>query len=155
MIDDIEILRELSLAEQMGRAIRLWRTVVDRELLPLGLTHPRWSALWKLQRLNDNISQKTLANALEIELPSLMRTLNQLEEQGLIIRHCSETDKRVRIISLTAAGKSLMKKVEKGIMQIRQELLSGLAPAELSILEKAIQQISHNALDKLNKTDKE
>ena len=78
---DLEMLRELSLAEQLGRLHRLWRTVADLELAPLGLTHPRWTALWKLSRLGGHLSQKTLAEALEIELPSLMRTLGQLEER--------------------------------------------------------------------------
>jgi len=155
MIDDIDILRELSLAEQMGRVARLWRTVADRELSPLGLTYPRWSALWKLQRLNDNISQKNLANALEIELPSLMRTLNQLEEQGLIIRNCCATDKRVRIVSLTVQGKSLMTKMEERIMQVRRELLTGIDNAELNTLKKTIERVADNALTKLNKTEKQ
>ena len=86
MKKDLEMLRELSLAEQLGRLHRLWRTVADLELAPLGLTHPRWTALWKLSRLGGHLSQKTLAEALEIELPSLMRTLGQLEEQGLIVQ---------------------------------------------------------------------
>lgn len=154
MIDDIDILRELSLAEQMGRVARLWRTVADQELSPIGLTYPRWSALWKLQRLNDNISQKTLASALEIELPSLMRTLNQLEEQGLIIRNCCAKDKRVRIVSLTAQGKSLTKQVEQRIMQVRQELLTGIDNAELIAFKKCIERVADNALTKLNKTEK-
>ena len=101
---DLEMLRELSLAEQLGRLHRLWRTVADLELAPLGLTHPRWTALWKLSRLGGHLSQKTLAEALEIELPSLMRTLGQLEEQGLIERHCCSQDKRARIVTLTPAG---------------------------------------------------
>ena len=62
---DLEMLRELSLAEQLGRLHRLWRTVADLELAPLGLTHPRWTALWKLSRLGGHLSQKTLAEALE------------------------------------------------------------------------------------------
>jgi MarR family transcriptional regulator for hemolysin len=72
MKKDLEMLRELSLAEQP--IAPLWRTVADLELAPLGLTHPRWTALWKLSRLGGHLSQKTLAEALEIELPSLMRT---------------------------------------------------------------------------------
>ncbi len=48
---DLERLRELSLAEQIARMHRLWRTAADLELAPLGLTHPRWTALWKLSRM--------------------------------------------------------------------------------------------------------
>lgn len=55
---DLERLRELSLAEQIARMHRLWRTAADLELAPLGLTHPRWTALWKLSRMGGEVSQK-------------------------------------------------------------------------------------------------
>ena len=67
MIQDINSLRDLSLAEKLSRVARLWKMVADRELEPLNLTYPRWTALWKLYRMGDNVSQKHLAEALEIE----------------------------------------------------------------------------------------
>ena len=39
--NELERLKELSLAEQFGRLHRLWRNVADIELAPLGLTHVR------------------------------------------------------------------------------------------------------------------
>lgn len=152
MQTELERLKELSLAEHLGRLHRLWRTVADTELAPLGLTHPRWTALWKLLRLGDNISQKVLADALEIELASLMRTLGQMEEQGLVERHCCAKDKRARIVSLTPAGRDVLKQMEARIIQVRRELLSGISASELSEFERIIGLISDNALAKLTKT---
>ncbi|WP_349921413.1 transcriptional regulator SlyA [Aeromonas veronii] len=149
MEKDLEMLRELSLAERLGRLHRLWRTVADLELAPLGLTHPRWTALWKLSRLGGHLGQKALAEALEIELPSLMRTLGQLEEQGLIERHCCNQDKRARIVTLTPAGKALLDHIEDRIMTIRQELLAGISQQELAQFEEIVHRISANALDKI------
>ncbi|NMT56223.1 MarR family transcriptional regulator, partial [Vibrio parahaemolyticus] len=103
-----------------------WKMVADRELEPLNLTYPRWTALWKLYRMGDNISQKHLAEALEIELASLMRTLKLLEEQSLIVRHCCEHDKRARIVSLTEEGKTLLKQMEARILQVRSKLLTDI-----------------------------
>ncbi|WP_019615708.1 transcriptional regulator SlyA [Psychromonas ossibalaenae] len=153
MIDDIKVLQELSLAEQLGRLARLWRTAADKELAPLGLTYSRWTALWKLKSLKDNVSQKTLADALEIELASLMRTLKQLEEQGLIVRHCSDKDKRVRIVSLTVQGGEVISKIETHIMQVRHDLLAGIDEAELAQFKKIIEQIARNALHRLSDTE--
>lgn len=147
---DIERLRELSLAEHLGRLHRLWRTVADIELAPLGLTHPRWTALWKLLRLGDKVSQKVLADALEIELASLMRTLGQLEAQGLVVRHCCQNDKRARIVSLTDSGKAVLKQMETKIVQVRRELLEGISPQELSEFERIMGVIADNAAGKLS-----
>ena len=146
---DLEMLRELSLAERLGRLHRLWRTVADLELAPLGLTHPRWTALWKLSRHGGHLSQKALAEALEIELPSLMRTLSQLEEQALIERHSCSKDGRVRIVTLTPAGKTLVDQMEDRIMGVRRELFTGISQQELAQFEDMVQRICTNALGKI------
>ncbi|MCR9411782.1 transcriptional regulator SlyA [Vibrio alginolyticus] len=150
MIQDINSLRDLSLAEKLSRVARLWKMVADRELEPLDLTYPRWTALWKLYRMGDNISQKHLAEALEIELASLMRTLKLLEEQSLITRHCCEHDKRARIVSLTEEGKTLLKQMEARILQVRSKLLTDINDQELQQLSLILDQIAHNALDSLS-----
>ncbi|AMF92001.1 transcriptional regulator SlyA [Vibrio fluvialis] len=150
MIQDINSLYELTLAEKLARVSRLWKMVADRELAPLGLTHPRWTALWKLQRLGDNISQKHLAEALEIELASLMRTLNQLEEQSLITRHCCASDKRARIVSLTEQGRIMIKQMETRILQVRRQLLIHINDEELLKLGQILEQIANNALESLS-----
>ncbi|UXI04193.1 transcriptional regulator SlyA [Photobacterium sp. TY1-4] len=150
MVKDINLLQNLTLAEQLARVARLWKVVADKELAPLGLTHPRWTALWKLQRLGDNVSQKVLAEALEIELASLMRTLKQLEEQSLIARHCCQHDKRARIVSLTDEGRALLKQMETRILQIRQSLLTGISDDELVKISGTLELIAGNALNTLN-----
>ncbi|EPQ8263565.1 transcriptional regulator SlyA [Vibrio alginolyticus] len=150
MIQDINSLRDLSMAEKLSRVARLWKMVADRELEPLNLTYPRWTALWKLYRMGDNISQKHLAEALEIELASLMRTLKLLEEQSLIVRHCCEHDKRARIVSLTEEGKTLLKQMEARILQVRSKLLTDINDQELQQLSLILDQIAHNALDSLS-----
>lgn len=155
MMKDLEMLRELSLAERVGRLHRLWRTVADLELAPLGLTHPRWTALWKLSRLGGHLSQKTLAEALEIELPSLMRTLGLLEEQGLVERHSCSQDKRARIVTLTPEGKALLDQIEDRIMDIRRDLLTGISQRELEQFEDIVHRISANALGKIGSQSEE
>ena len=155
MKQDLDMLRELSLAERLGRLHRLWCTVADFELAPLGLTHPRWTALWKLSQLGGRLSQKTLAEALEIELPSLMRTLGQLEEQTLIARHSCSQDKRARIVTLTPAGKALLDQIGDRIMAVRQEMLSGISQQEAALFKDIMNRISANALNKLDAQQKE
>ena len=146
---DLERLRELSLAEQIGRVRRLWRTPADLGLAAVGVPSACWTALWKLSRMGSHVSQKTLAEALEIELPSLMRTLGQLEEQGLIERHCCSQDKRARIVCVTPAGQTLLDQIADRIMNIRRELLGGIDELTLQLFEVTVQRISANALSKI------
>ncbi|EKE85422.1 transcriptional regulator SlyA [Idiomarina xiamenensis] len=139
------ILRQLSVPERLARVARLWQAVADHELTPLGLTYPRWSALWKLARLGDGISQKQLAQALEIEVASLMRTLGQLEQQQLIERRGCETDKRARLVFLTEQGKAFVAQLEQRILKIRQQLLEGVSDADVTVMRRVLDSISNNA----------
>lgn len=142
-------LHEYALAEHLGRCQRLWKMVADAELAPLGLTHPRWTALWKLHRMGDGVGQKLLAESLEIELPSLMRTLGQLEQQGLVERvHC-EQDKRARLVNLTAAGRQLIAQLESRIVTVRAELLADIPDNDLQIFEHVLDKITVAAQQKL------
>lgn len=150
MINESNLFRDLSIAEKLSRVSRLWKMVADRELEPLNLTYPRWTALWKLYRLGDNVSQKHLAEALEIELASLMRTLKLLEEQSLVSRRCCDHDKRARIVSLTDEGKALLTQMEDRILQVRRKLLSGISDEEQNKMSLILEQMAHNALDTLS-----
>ncbi|OOE82389.1 MarR family transcriptional regulator [Salinivibrio sp. ML198] len=137
----------MSIAEHLGRTARLWRRVANSELEPLGLSYPRWSALWMLRRLGDGISQSELALALEIELGSLMRTLKNLEAQGLITRRCSPEDKRTRTVHVTDSGSDLMSRIEARVLRVRKHLLSGIAAEDFDALERVLVTINQNAMD--------
>jgi MarR family transcriptional regulator for hemolysin len=145
MIYDSKTLKKLPLAEQLDRVARQWKTVISNELAPMELTPSRWTTLWKLQQLGDNISQKVLANALEIKLSSLMRTLEQLEEQGLIIRHCCENDRRARQIVMTDKGHLALNKMASKMKNVRSKLLSGISEEEQLLITDILVRISHNA----------
>ncbi|MFM2486158.1 MarR family transcriptional regulator [Celerinatantimonas yamalensis] len=140
-----------ALGEKLGRVSRLWHSVADRCLHPLGLSHPRWTALWKLSHLDGEVTQKRLAEALQIELASLMRTLGQLEQQGYIHRQISQHDKRARIVLLTESGSLILGEIEQRILTIRQALLVDIDQLQLQQFEQVLEHIASNALQ-LDKT---
>jgi len=146
---DLEYFHRLSLAEKLGRVSRLWRRVADIELMPLGLTNSRWTVLWKLKNLSQPVTQKQLAEALEIELPSLMRTLNQLEQQDLIVRRCSGKDRRAREVSFTEQGSNLVNNIEQRILSVRAEVLDGIDEQELQVMNGLLEKISQNIMQSI------
>ena len=96
------------------------------------------------------MGQKRLACALEIELPSLMRTLSHLEEQSLIVRHPCEHDKRSRLVCLTDEGKQLLTKMEARILQVRSDILAGISAKEVEKLSLLLNTMTGNALNTLS-----
>jgi DNA-binding MarR family transcriptional regulator len=58
----------------------------------------------------ENRSQQLLAESLQIPPSSMVALLDQLEERGAVARHLDASDRRVRIVELTEAGRALLAK---------------------------------------------
>ncbi|MEQ6918485.1 transcriptional regulator SlyA [Halomonas aquatica] len=131
---------------QLSRVPRLWRAVLDRRLAPLGLTQTRWITLYHLWRLGDGQPQCDLAKAIGVEAPSLVRTLDQLSEQGLIERRGCEQDRRTKRIFLTPEATPLLQKIDALVSQARSEMLAGLEDEDVAQLANLLSRIEENGL---------
>ncbi len=86
---------ESPLGSDLARLVRIWRALIDHRLKPLELTQTHWVTLHNIHQLPPDQSQIQLAKAIGIEQPSLVRTLDQLEEKGLISRQtCAQRPSR-------------------------------------------------------------
>ncbi|WP_438864613.1 transcriptional regulator SlyA [Neptunicella sp.] len=128
----------------LSRAAFSWRNAVDHYMSGLGLTQTRWIALLHLDRMGEGCSQKELADNIGIEQPSLLRTLNQLEQSGLIIRKACAEDARRKNLWFTAEGRELLEQVESMAKAGRQKMLTGLDPQQRQLLHELLQTIINN-----------
>lgn len=131
---------------QLSRAPRLWRAVIDHRLAPLGLTQTRWITLYTLWRLGDGQPQCDLARAIGVEAPSLVRTLDQLADQGLIERQACNQDRRTKRVFLTEAASPLLEQIDTVVTQARGEMLAGLGDEEVAQLAELLSRIEENGL---------
>jgi len=130
--------------EQFAEALHLaahgWRTALDRRLRPLGYSRSRWMVLLKISR-HDGISHRELAELLGIEAPTLVRLVDRMEAEGLLNRRASETDRRVKHLHLSPAGRKEVERIRACAADLRNEALAGLGPAEISSALNVIQKI--------------
>ena len=131
---------------RIARLPHLWRSILDRRLAPLGLTQTRWVTLYHLWKLGEGNPQCDLARAIGVEAPSLVRTLGQLEEQGLVERRACDNDRRSKRIYLTPAAMPLLEKIDDVVLAARQEMLAGLSDSDLTQLEQWLALIESNGL---------
>lgn len=129
---------------------QLWRAVVNQTVQPLGLTQSRWTALIGLRYLGEGNTQKALADALEIELPSLSRTLDHLARQGLIERRTCATDRRARELWFTPKGREVLAALENRAAEARERLIAGVSSDDLAVFERVLTHIERNACDELS-----
>ncbi|WP_280490140.1 MarR family winged helix-turn-helix transcriptional regulator [Nocardia carnea] len=86
---------------------------VYRPLLePLGLTHPQYLvmlALWG----EGPMSVKAIAEAVQLDSPTLSPLLKRLESAGLVTRRRDPGDERTVVVDLTEAGRALRREAER------------------------------------------
>ncbi len=135
------------LGSDLARLVRIWRALIDHRLKPLELTQTHWVTLHNIHQLPPDQSQIQLAKAIGIEQPSLVRTLDQLEEKGLISRKTCANDRRAKRIKLTEQATPIIEKMEGVINETRGEILSGITREEQALLSSLISRLEQNIIE--------
>lgn len=142
---------ESTLGSDLSRLVRVWRALIDQRLKPLELTQTHWVTLYNIHRLPPDQSQIQLAKAIGIEQPSLVRTLDQLENKGLITRHICANDRRAKRIKLTDDAEPVIKEVTGVISLTRSEILDGISTDEIALLTNLVERLEQNIIHLQNK----
>jgi MarR family transcriptional regulator for hemolysin len=131
-------------AQGLTFVARRWRNIMNTELQALGQSHARWGTLYWIDVFGDRINQTQLAERMGVEQPTLGRILHTLEADGLIERRALSGDKRARVIRLTPASASLMKKIDRIQNRVRASLLQDIDSKELINCLGVFARILHN-----------
>ncbi|WP_280463092.1 MarR family winged helix-turn-helix transcriptional regulator [Nocardia carnea] len=103
---------------------------VYRPLLePFGLTHPQYLvmlALWG----EAPMSVKAIAEAIQLDSPTLSPLLKRLEGAGLVTRRRDPGDERTLVVDLTEAGRALRREAERIPPAVVERLGVGLGDLE-------------------------
>lgn len=116
----------------LGPIRQALRRINGRALAPLGISTAQAYPLVLIAQ-NDGIRQGELADRLDIEGPTLVRTLDQLGAMGLVDRRTDPADQRARTLHLTPAGEALAQRVEPLLYATRARLLAGVPDEELEV----------------------
>ncbi|MEO1820486.1 MarR family transcriptional regulator [Pseudomonas sp.] len=133
-----------SMGAAMGRLHRLWRSAINQAVGELGMTEARWAVLLHLAKLGEGCTQQVLADELAIEMPSLTRTLNQLQAQQLIERRRDPADGRVHTLWFTAAGRQRVADLSVHVERVREQIYQGLSAAQLDACAEVLLQMEAN-----------
>ena len=142
---------ELTLGSDLARLVRIWRSLIDHRLKPLKLTQTHWITLYNISLLPPDQSQIQLAKAIGIEQPSLVRTLDQLEEKRLITRHICINDRRAKRIKLTEESEPFIREVDAVIEKTRREILGAITQDELYTLAEIVRKLDNNIVQLHNR----
>ena len=77
----------------------------------------------------------------------MVRTLDQLEEKGLISRQTCANDRRAKRIKLTEKAEPLIQEMEAVISHTRGDILAGISAEELGLLTSLIRKLEQNIIE--------
>ncbi len=127
-------------AESLHQVAHAWRTELDRRLRPSGFSHSRWLLLLHLSR-HDGCTQRELAQHMGIEAATLVKLVDRMEQEGLLKRCASETDRRVKHLKLSAAGKKAVEHILSHAAVLRKEILSGSSKQDIGVCIEVLDRI--------------
>ncbi|GHF20135.1 hypothetical protein GCM10017786_62670 [Amycolatopsis deserti] len=89
-------------------------------------------------------SQATLGRRSAIHLSDLVATINELADRGLVSREPDPADRRRNVITITADGRRHLKRLDKQIARIQDELLAPLSGHEREQLTGLLARLLHH-----------
>jgi len=94
-----------SLGTQLNIAARSMRVALEKELALAGISPTQWMLLMALGE-KDHQGQTELGKMVNLDNATITRSLDKLQEMGLIVRNQDRDDRRAQIVSLTPEGQS-------------------------------------------------
>ena len=136
----------------MGKLMGIMRdhkSVVDWFVNETNLHKSQHRLLMNLARLGNNVSQRDLAETLNITPAAVAVTLKKLEKNGLVGRKMAEKDNRYNEVVLTEKGKKIVKESYKVFKYADEKMFDGFSLEELDAFEGYLNRIKDNLSKKM------
>jgi MarR family transcriptional regulator, lower aerobic nicotinate degradation pathway regulator len=124
----------------VGRASLQAQRLIQDRFAGHDLRKPHYAVLAGLADLGP-ASQGPLADRLCLDRSDLVTVLDELEAHGLVRRIPDATDRRRKIVQLTAAGETKLAGLDELVFAADDELLAGLTAEERATLVGLLQRV--------------
>ena len=125
-------IQKQSLREILFQIELLKRRKVQRFLLDIGLTPGQGQArILVYLSSHSSVTQKKIADRCMLDVTTMSRVLNKLEEMGLISRQRDPGCRRAYQIGLTEAGQQKAEEVNRGFERLEEMLCRELSEEEI------------------------
>ncbi|MBQ2719385.1 MAG: MarR family transcriptional regulator [Clostridia bacterium] len=120
---------------------RLHRAAIERALADLGIHRSQHRLLMHLQRAEGRLSQKRLAEELDISPAAVAVTLRKLEQGGYLRRTADEGDARCKTIEITPLGKEVLRRGRSAFTEVDLLMFSDFSEEELSLFSSLLSRM--------------
>jgi DNA-binding MarR family transcriptional regulator len=105
-----------------------------------GVTPVQYAAMNQVAK-TPGIEQRTLARTIGLDTSTIASVIDRLEARGLMQRHASADDKRVRLLALSDDGHRLLEAMAPGILKAQERMLAPLSKTERAEFMRMLRQV--------------
>jgi len=110
------------------------------EMADMNVTPVQFALLFAASQ-ETGLDQRTLAGRIGLDTSTIGAVIDRLESRELIERNVSPDDKRVRLLSVTPAGKKLLQAVMPEMLRAQERMLAPLPKADRSRFMAMVKRI--------------
>lgn len=121
------------------------RNIIDRQFRENGLYFGQPPIL-KYLSMNENATQKEIADHLHISAPSVATSVKRMEEAGLIMRVADKNDARCNNLQLTEKGRALSQYADNLIEKADEATYRDFTEEEINTLISLLERMNNNIL---------
>lgn len=97
-----------------------------QETEAFGVTPVQYAGLQAVRRM-PGMDQRSLARSIGLDTSTVAGVVDRLEARGLMVRNASPDDRRVRLLSLTDEGETLLDQIEPAMLRAQKRMLEPLS----------------------------
>jgi MarR family transcriptional regulator for hemolysin len=135
--------RRRSIALKLTVIARQMRLSFDQRVERGGLTRAKWTLIAAVAR-NPGVTQRTIAEALEVREITAGRLIDRLCDEGYLKRRENPNDRRAYCVYLTPAAQPLLDKLDEIAKSREAEIFVGFEADDLEKLDKLLDAIARN-----------
>jgi MarR family transcriptional regulator for hemolysin len=124
---------------------RQLRVDADRRASANGMTRAQWIILLQLER-QPGLSQKEMAELLEVEPITVARLIDRLVERGMVERRDDPHDRRIWRLHLCAPAEPVLVDLRRERAAMLRMATAGLDPALIENLQCGLQRMKANVI---------
>ena len=125
--------------------VRHSRTYLERELQHYDIGYSEEVIMMYLLDHAD-VSQETISRHFILDKGSIAKTMTKMEDKHLVRRYENPANKREKLVSLTATGKSLTLPCRQALDKFHHQLFQGLTQEDRQKLSDIIRIMEQNAI---------
>jgi len=121
-----------------------WEKAADIKMHErFGLTGAQWKIIAVLS-IKEGITQKTIADMIFVEAPTLVPVIDKMEKEGYLTRQSDPKDRRNNLIFMTKKSKDMVDPIIDSVLEIRNMGLDKISKKDMEITKKVLEQIRAN-----------